>query len=134
MRYRLQVEVEYFIALVECGLPQLTAAAKLDLDGLRSIYRDFDEAGARIIKEKEAITNHDVKALEYYLKDQLDKRGFTPFLEFVHFGLTSQDVNNTAFPMSIRDALLQVYQPALDKIIQRLADLSSDWAELPMLS
>ncbi|MBK7910019.1 adenylosuccinate lyase [Candidatus Pollutiaquabacter sp.] len=134
MRYRLQVEVEYFIALVECGLPQLTAAAKLDLDGLRSIYRDFDEAGARIIKEKEAITNHDVKALEYYLKDQLDKRGFTPFLEFVHFGLTSQDVNNTAFPMSIRDAQLQVYQPALDKIIQRLADLSSDWAELPMLS
>lgn len=134
MRYRLQVEVEYFIALVECGLPQLSAAARLDPEVLRSVYLDFDETGARSIKEKEAVTNHDVKALEYYLKEQLEAKGFGEFREFVHFGLTSQDVNNTAFPMAIRDALLQVYQPMLDRIIQRLAELSTEWADLPMLS
>lgn len=134
MRYRLQVEVEYFIALVECGLPQLAGAASQDLELLRSLYRDFDESGARSIKEKELVTNHDVKALEYYLKDKLEELGFAPFKEFVHFGLTSQDVNNSAFPMAIRDALLQVYQPFLDQIIQRLAELANAWADLPMLS
>jgi adenylosuccinate lyase len=134
MKYRLIVEVEYFIALCELPLPQLKSAKKENFEKLRDIYRNFSDADAADIKEREKITNHDVKALEYFLKDKLTQLGYADVKEFVHFGLTSQDVNNTAFPLAIKDAVSKVYIPKMREVVQKLTIFSEEWKNVPMLS
>lgn len=134
MKYRLIVEVEYFIALCELPLPQLKSAKKENFEKLRDIYRNFSDADAADIKEREKITNHDVKALEYFLKDKLTQLGYAEVKEFVHFGLTSQDVNNTAFPLAIKDAVSKVYIPKMREVVQKLTIFSEEWKNVPMLS
>lgn len=134
IRYRVRVEVEYFIALCEIPLPQLKAVDPAKFEALRAIYRDFSLADARRIKEIESVTNHDVKAVEYFLKEQFDAMGLEQFKEFIHFGLTSQDINNTSVPMSIREALSDVYLPELDRMISRLDAMARDWADVAMLA
>ena len=134
MKYRLLVEVEYFIALWEIPLPQLSKAKKPDLDGLRSIYLNFSTEDAVNIKAKEKITNHDVKALEYFLKEKLFGLGLNEFKEFIHFGLTSQDINNTAFPLALKNAVAEIYLPLLQKVVDRLTICAEEWKDIPMLS
>ena len=136
IKYRVRVEVEYFIALCELPLPQLAGVDKGLFDVLRNIYRDFSEADAQRVKDIESITNHDVKAVEYFIKEQFDKvGGLEPYKEFVHFGLTSQDINNTAVPLSLKDALAQVYFPQMEELVllprgwaRRLGCLSTGWS------
>ena len=113
IRYRVRVEVEYFIALCELGLPQLKDVPQGLFEPLRGIYREFTPADAQRVKDHEAVTNHDVKAVEYFLKEEFDDMGLGEFKEFIHFGLTSQDINNTAVPLSIREALEDVVLPRL---------------------
>ncbi len=134
IRYRVRVEVEYFIALCEIPLPQLKGVDPSKFEALRAIYRDFSLADAERIKEIESVTNHDVKAVEYFLKEQFDAMGLEAFKEFIHFGLTSQDINNTSVPMSIREALNEVYLPELDKLMARLDAMASEWADGAMLA
>jgi adenylosuccinate lyase len=134
IRYRLMVEVEYFIALCEVPLPQLNDFSKDNYMVLRSIYKDFDLAEAKKIKESEKITNHDVKAVEYFLKEKFSALGFQRWKEFIHFGLTSQDINNTAIPLSIKDALVNVYFPAMLELRESLAGLADKWKDIPMLA
>jgi adenylosuccinate lyase len=134
IRYRLMVEVEYFISLCEIPLPQLADFKKENYKELRSIYEDFDIPGAEKIKEKEKITNHDVKAIEYYLKERFFQLGWGKWSEFIHFGLTSQDINNTAIPLSIKDALINVYFPVLYEVRETLANFAQEWKEMPMLA
>jgi adenylosuccinate lyase len=133
MRYRVQVEVEYFLALARVGvLPHLPEG--IELHRLRDIYNQFAPADAARIKEIEATTNHDVKAVEYYLKERFKSMGIDEALEYVHFGLTSQDINNTAIPMSLRDGLREIYLPALQHTISTLGQMSTDWQDVPMLA
>lgn len=132
IRYRVRVEVEYFIALCGIGLPQLAGAE--NVGKLRDIYKNFSLEDARRIKEIESVTNHDVKAVEYFLKEQFDRLGLQAYKEFIHFGLTSQDINNTAVPLSVKDAIAEVYRPALSDLIRKLDELASEWADLPMLA
>lgn len=120
IRYRLIVEVEYFIALCELPLPQLSDFPKASFDDLRALYQDFDDTQALLIKAVEKQTNHDVKSVEYYLRDKFAELGLERYAEFVHFGLTSQDINNTAFPCMLKDAIKQVYYPQLLDLLQRL--------------
>ena len=120
IRYRVKVEVEYFIALCEIPLPQLKDVPAASLEKLRDIYHDFSLADASRIKEIEATTNHDVKAVEYFLKEKFDAMGLDRFKEFIHFGLTSQDINNTSVPMSVLDALQDVYMPALQELCDKI--------------
>jgi adenylosuccinate lyase len=134
IKYRLMVEIEYFIALCEIPLPQLTGFSKDNYGLLRSLYIDFDLSGAGRIKETEKITNHDVKAIEYYLKENFKAMGLDKWKEFVHFGLTSQDINNTAVPLSLKDALSNVYMPQLFEIREMLASLADEWKDIPMLA
>ena len=135
IRYRARVEVEYFIALCELPLPQLAGFDHALFPRLRSIYLDFDEASARRVKEIEAVTNHDVKAVEYFLKEKFDAiGGLEPYKEFIHFGLTSQDINNTAVPLSIKEAIAQVYRPCLEELIAQLRQYAEDWKSVPMLA
>jgi adenylosuccinate lyase len=134
IRYRLKVEVEYLIALSELPLPQLEAFDKSRYEDLRRLYQNFSEAEATEIKEGESVTNHDVKALEYYLKERLDGSGLGQYREFVHFALTSQDINNTAIPLSVRDALNAIYYPLLDSLLRILRDAADEWADVPMLA
>lgn len=134
IRYRVKVEVEYFIALYSLPLPQLSAASKDAVESLREIYVNFSESDARRIKYIESVTNHDVKAVEYFLKEEFDKRGLEAYKEFIHFGLTSQDINNTAVPMSIKDALNEVYVPAIESLIAKLDAQATEWADIPMLA
>jgi adenylosuccinate lyase len=134
IKYRLMVEIEYFIALSEIPLPQLTGFAKENYGTLRSLYEDFDLAGAEIIKDKEKITNHDVKAVEYYLKEKFTSLNLDKWKEFIHFGLTSQDINNTAIPLSLKDAMSNVYMPLLYEVRELLASLADEWKEIPMLA
>jgi adenylosuccinate lyase len=134
IRYRVRVEVEYFIALCKFGLPQLADAPAAAVENLRDIYKHFSVADAQRIKDIEAVTNHDVKAVEYFLKEQFDARGLSKFKEFIHFGLTSQDINNTSVPMSIKEAIADVYRPALVELINKLSSLAEEWADLPMLA
>ncbi len=140
IRYRVKVEVEYFIALAKLPLPQLANIASTDeareevFKSLRNIYQQFTEADALRIKEHESVTNHDVKAVEYFLKEQFDKMGLAPWKEFIHFGLTSQDINNTSVPMSLRDALHDVYLPLLETLVENLKDRADEWADIPMLA
>lgn len=134
IRYRVRVEVEYFIALCEIPLPQLATVPTDIFDRLRSIYRDFSLADAQRIKDIEATTNHDVKAVEYFLKEQFDALNISKYKEFIHFGLTSQDINNTAVPMSVREAVNNVYLPALEQLVDELEARADEWADLPMLA
>lgn len=134
IRYRVRVEILYFLALAK-ELPQLsTVFTKVKAETLHAIYRAFSPEDAKRIKEIEAITNHDVKAVEYFIKEKFDTLGLSEEKEFVHFGLTSQDINNTSFPLMQKEALEQVYLPALDNIIATLKAYAKDWAEVPMLA
>lgn len=135
IRYRIRVEIEYFIALCELPLPQLKDFDMSLAGRLRDIYLKFDEAGAARVKEIESVTNHDVKAVEYYIKEQFDAiGGLDRFKEFIHFGLTSQDINNTSVPLSIKEALADVYVPLLRELIQQLRDYAEEWKDVPMLA
>ena len=134
IRYRVLVEVEYFIALCELPLPQLKDVDKTALEALRDVYRQFTEADALRVKEIERTTNHDVKAVEYLLKEKMDKLGLHPYKEFIHFGLTSQDINNTSIPYSLKEALAEVYNPMLNELIAKLQSLAEEWREIPLLA
>jgi adenylosuccinate lyase len=134
IRYRIRVEIEYFISLCELPLPQLKSVKKQVFPALRDIYIKFNSAAARKVKEIEKVTNHDVKAVEYYIKDQMKKLGLEKELEFVHFGLTSQDINNTAVPLSVKESLEAVMYPQLEKVISLLKSFSKEWASVPMLA
>jgi adenylosuccinate lyase len=134
IQYRVKVEVEYFIALCELPLPQLSQIDKSVFSKLRNIYQNFSEADALSIKDTEKITNHDVKAVEYFLKQKFDELNLAEHKEFIHFGLTSQDINNTSVPWSIKDALNEVYLPKLETIIALLNGYANDWKNIPMLA
>ena len=134
IKYRVLVEVEYFIALCEANLPQLAAIEKSLYPELRKIYTEFTTADALWIKETEKTTNHDVKAVEYFIKTKFDALGLEPYKEFIHFGLTSQDINNTAIPLSTKEAFENAYLPGLISVIQKLKELSVEWANVPMLA
>lgn len=134
IRYRVLVEVEYFIALVESGVQPLANFPMEKFDLLRNLYTSFSEEDANIIKATERITNHDVKAVEYFLKEKMEQLNLHPFVEFIHFGLTSQDINNTSIPLSLKDAVSQVYIPALNGLIQQLSDYSYEWKNVAMLA
>ena len=135
MRYRVRVEVEYFIALCELPLPQLQHVGKNVFDTLRDVYRNFSEADAQRIKEIESVTNHDVKAVEYFLKEKFDALdGMGPYKEFIHFGLTSQDINNTSVPLSLKEALEDVYYPLIEELIGQLKAYAEQWKNIPMLA
>lgn len=132
--YRVRVEVEYFIALTEIPLPQLADLDKSKINDVRDIYLDFDEAEAQTIKDTEKITNHDVKAVEYYIKDKFKALGLEKYSEFIHFGLTSQDINNTSVPLSIKEAIDDVFMPQIGEVIVSLNELASQWEDIPMLA
>ena len=134
IKYRVQVEIEYFITLSEF-LPQLHALATAEnKEALRKIYREFSVEDATRIKEIESVTNHDVKAVEYFIKEKFDLLSLQEYKEFIHFGLTSQDINNTSVPLSIKDALNEVYFPGLQEVIDMLKKYAEDWADVPMLA
>ncbi len=135
IRYRVRVEIEYFIALCELPLPQLKNFEAGRFDALRAIYREFSPADAARIKEIESITNHDVKAVEYFIKEKFDALGgLDAYKEFIHFGLTSQDINNTSVPLSIKEALDTVYYPMLEELIAQCRNYAEAWKEIPMLA
>lgn len=134
IKYRVKVEVEYFIALCELPLPQLKDVSQDNFGKLRAIYEEFTTIDASEIKEIEKTTNHDVKAVEYFIKKKFDGLGLSDYKEFIHFGLTSQDINNTAVPLSIKDAMNNVYVPLFIELKERLTELSKDWANIPMLA
>jgi len=134
IRYRVQVEVEYFIALCELPLPQLAAFPKEKYTDLRKLYQNFTEEEALKVKEIEQTTNHDVKAVEYFIKEAFDYLQLQPYKEFIHFGLTSQDINNTAIPLSIKEAVQQVYLPALEQLLSKLRSLVTQWKDVPLLA
>ena len=134
IRYRVQVEVEYFIALCELPLPQLANFPKGKYTDLRKLYQNFTEEEALKVKEIEQTTNHDVKAVEYFIKEAFDYLQLQPYKEFIHFGLTSQDINNTAIPLSIKEAVQQVYLPALEQLLGKLRSLVVQWKEVPLLA
>ena len=134
IKYRVLIEVEYFIALCEADLPQLSSVNKSVFDALRKIYTNFSTEDALWIKETEKTTNHDVKAVEYFIKSKFDALGLKPFKEFIHFGLTSQDINNTAIPLSTKEAFEKVYLPSLISLIAKLKELAMEWKDIPMLA
>ena len=134
IRYRVRVEIEYFIALCELGLEQLKGVESSKFEALRDIYRNFTVTDASRIKEIESVTNHDVKAVEYFIKEKFDILGLEQYKEFIHFGLTSQDINNTSVPMSIKEAIADVYRPVLVELIEHLEARAKDWYEIPMLA
>lgn len=134
IKYRVMVEVEYFIALCEAKIPQLKPVSAGKFEQLRKIYLGFSMDDARKVKDIEKVTNHDVKAVEYFVKEQFALLGLNDFKEFIHFGLTSQDINNTATPLSLKDAMETVYYPLLDELTRVLEGLASQWDEIPMLA
>ncbi|MEG1611632.1 MAG: adenylosuccinate lyase, partial [Alistipes sp.] len=134
IRYRIRVEVEYFIALCEIPLPQLGQIDRTKLLALRELYLHFSTADAERVKQIEAVTNHDVKAIEYILKEKMDTLGLDSYKEFVHFGLTSQDINNTAIPLSLKEALTEVYYPAIETVVAKLKVMADEWRAVPMLA
>ena len=134
IKYRVLVEIEYFIALCELPLPQLKDVDSSLFESLRDIYRNFSTEDALWIKETEKVTNHDVKAVEYFIKDAFEKLGLSAHKEFIHFGLTSQDINNTAIPLSTKDAFEKVYMPSLITLTSKLKELSVEWRDIPMLA
>lgn len=134
IKYRVFVEIEYFTALCEIPLPQLKPVTEEKLTALRNIYLNFTVENAERVKAIESITNHDVKAVEYFLKEEFDKLGLEKYKEFIHFGLTSQDANNTALPISVHDALKNEYFPLVEQIISKLEELAAEWKNIPMLA
>ena len=134
IKYRVLVEVEYFIALCEADLPQLEGVNKAVYSDLRNLYKSFTTDDAQWIKDTEKITNHDVKAVEYFIKEKFETLGLSQFKEFIHFGLTSQDINNTAIPLSTKEAFEKVYLPGLIGLIVKLKELAIEWAAIPMLA
>ena len=134
IKYRVRVEIEYFIALCEIPLPQLANFNKNLFDDLRKIYKNFNTEDAQKIKDIEGITNHDVKAVEYFIKEKFDTLGLQEHKEFIHFGLTSQDINNTAIPLSIKEAMNEVYVPSYLKVLERLEELVIEWGDVSMLA
>ena len=134
IKYRVLIEVEYFIALCEVPLPQLKEIDKGVFESLRNIYKNFSTQDALWIKETEKTTNHDVKAVEYFIKEAFEKLGLSSYKEFIHFGLTSQDINNTAIPLSTKEAFENIYLPSLIALISKLKDLSIEWKNVPMLA
>ena len=134
IKYRVRVEIEYFISLCEVPLPQLKDIDHSLFEGLRAIYKNFSTADALWIKETEKVTNHDVKAVEYFIKEAFEKLGLSQYKEFIHFGLTSQDINNTAIPLSTKEAFEGVYMQSLIALISKLKELSIEWRDIPMLA
>ncbi|MDJ0644421.1 MAG: adenylosuccinate lyase [Flavobacteriaceae bacterium] len=134
IKYRIQIEIEYFIALCTLPLPQLEQFDNTLFDPLREIYKNFSSKDAQAVKEIEKVTNHDVKAVEYFIKEKFDKLALQEYKEFIHFGLTSQDINNTAIPLSIKDAIGAIYIPEYFKILEKLERLSQEWSAIPMLA
>lgn len=135
IRYRVRVEVEYFIALCELPLPQLAGVDRGLFERMRDIYRHFDETQAQRVKDIEKVTNHDVKAVEYFIKEEFDAiGGLEAYQEFVHFGLTSQDINNTSVPLSLKEALQEVYLPQVEELVAQLKAYALEWKEVPMLA
>ena len=134
IKYRVQVEIEYFIALVELKLPQLSGFDTTLFSELRTIYTNFSTDDTQKIKDIEKVTNHDVKAVEYFIKEKFDALNLKEYKEFIHFGLTSQDINNTSIPLSIKDAMNEVYVPCLVELKNKLTSLATDWADIPMLA
>ena len=135
IRYRVRVEIEYFITLCELPLPQLASFPTELFERLRQIYKDFTTDDAQRVKDIEKVTNHDVKAVEYFIKEQFDAiGGLDSYKEFIHFGLTSQDINNTSVPLSIKDALNEVYYPQIEELIGQLDQYAKEWAQVPMLA
>ncbi len=134
IRYRVKVEIEYFIALCELPLPQLKGVDASLFPALRDIYGNFSVEDAQRVKDIESVTNHDVKAVEYFIKEQFDKLGLAEFKEFIHFGLTSQDINNTSVPMLIRDSIHEAYLPLLGEMIDLLNKYADEWKDIPMLA
>lgn len=135
IRYRVRVEIEYFITLCELPLPQLASFNHDLFPRLRNIYTAFDEASAQRVKDIEKVTNHDVKAVEYFIKEEFDKiGGLEVYKEFIHFGLTSQDINNTSVPLSLKEALEQVYYPLVEELLQQLLQYAEEWKDVPMLA
>ena len=135
IRYRVRVEIEYFITLCELPLPQLASFDHSLFDRLRDIYRHFNEEAAQHVKDIEKITNHDVKAVEYFIKEEFDKiGGLEPYKEFIHFGLTSQDINNTSVPLSMKEAMHDVFCPQVEELIAQLQQYADEWKDVPMLA
>ena len=134
IRYRIRVEIEYFIALCELPLPQLRGVDPAKFGALRALYTEFSTADAERVKEIESVTNHDVKAVEYIIKEKMDALGMGDYKEFVHFGLTSQDINNTAIPLSLKEALTGVYYPAVEEIRNKIEAFAREWRNIPMLA
>lgn len=134
IKYRVKVEVEYFIALCELPVPQLVSVDAALFPALRDIYSNFSVEDAQRIKDIESVTNHDVKAVEYFIKEKFDILGLAEYKEFIHFGLTSQDINNTSTPMLIKDSMEQVYTPLLTQLVEMLNGFASEWNEIPMLA
>ncbi|MBT8279426.1 MAG: adenylosuccinate lyase [Bacteroidia bacterium] len=134
IKYRVLVEIEYFIALCEQPLPQLSEVDPKVFESLRDIYRSFSEKDAQAIKKIESITNHDVKAVEYFIKEQFDVLELSAYKEFIHFGLTSQDINNTAIPLSIKEAMNDIYVPQYFLVLEKLSKLAQDWKDISMLA
>lgn len=134
IKYRIKVEIEYFIALCELPLPQLQNFNKKNFKDLRALYQNFDTTHAQRIKEIEQTTNHDVKAVEYFIREQFELLDLGTYKEFIHFGLTSQDINNTAIPLSIKEAISELYIESYKSLVTKLEDLSQEWAAIPMLA
>ncbi|HPD87743.1 MAG TPA: lyase family protein, partial [Proteiniphilum sp.] len=134
IRYRVKVEIEYFIALCEAGIEPLDRVDKSLFRELQQLYHNFSVKDAERVKEIEQVTNHDVKAVEYFLKEAFDRLGLEVYKEFIHFGLTSQDINNTATPMMWQEALQEVYIPEMEKLIAQIGSLAEEWADIPMLA
>jgi adenylosuccinate lyase len=134
IQYRVRVEIEYFIALCELPVPQLQGIDKSLFEALRNIYKNFSLADAETVKNTEKVTNHDVKAVEYFIKGKFDEMGLSDYKEFIHFGLTSQDINNTSVPMMVKESLQNVFIPAVEELIAKLNQFAEDWKEVPMLA
>ena len=134
IRYRVRVEIEYFIALCELPLPQLKNIDKSIYSSLRNIYQEFSEEDANKIKDIEKVTNHDVKAVEYFIKEKFETLKLESQKEFIHFGLTSQDINNTSVPLSLKEVVQEQYLPQLEKVISKLKELSTEWSDIPLLA
>jgi adenylosuccinate lyase len=134
IKYRVKVEIEYFIALCELGLPQLSNFDKTKFEDLRKIYVDFTSENANQIKEIEKITNHDVKAVEYFIKQRFDEMNIAEFKEFIHFGLTSQDINNTSVPLSLKDCHQETLMPLLNNVLELISEKAKEWKTVPMLA
>jgi adenylosuccinate lyase len=134
IRYRVMVEVEYFIALCELPLPQLSGFDQTKFPELREIHKGFQLEDAEKVKSIESVTNHDVKAVEYFIKEKFDALGLQEYKEFIHFGLTSQDINNTAVPASLRDAVHDIYYPLLEELIEDLDRMAASWKDIAMLA